>query len=229
MEHSDAKYAPAGRPRSITSDGTTRVPGEDENRQIYKMLEAAIARVSILEERRDIYYENAFKATGRADCLVRGCGAKSSSFKNEVRHFKNTRTPEHDIAAILLQQKECFQCEESWKSSAGLDYHERTVHQETRLSRIETFLPYLKQPLRKCFPRYNKQALAYIRQPVYLVINQPIHHRQHRTVYSPICRSSINLAGLIPTTSSRWQDSNLRIFQCSICSLKREPPNPGVR
>lgn len=156
LEHSDAKYAPAGRPRSITSDGTTRVPGEDDNRQIYKMLEAAIARVSILEERRDIYYENAFKATGRAECLVRGCGAKSSSFKNEIRHFKNTRTPEHDIAAILLQQKECFQCEESWKSSAGLDYHERTVHQETRLSRIETFLPYLKQPLRKCFPRYNK-------------------------------------------------------------------------
>lgn len=33
-----------------------RVPGEDDNRQIYKMVKAVIARVSILEERRDIYY-----------------------------------------------------------------------------------------------------------------------------------------------------------------------------
>lgn len=150
LERYDEGHADAERLRSDSSDSTTPLAAEDGNRQLYKMLEAALARVSVLEGRRDICYWNAFKAAGEAECIVRGCGAKPTSCKNDIRHLKNTRTPEHEVAAIILQQRECMQCGANWKSSGGLDHHEQTVHQETRSSRVDTFRPYLEQPLCKC-------------------------------------------------------------------------------
>lgn len=146
LERHDEGHTRDERLRSDSSDSTTRVAAKDGHRQLYEMLEAALARVSVLEGRRDICYQNAFKAAGETECMVRGCGAKSSSCKNDVRHLKNTRTPEHEISAILLQQRECLQCGTDWKSSGGLDHHERTVHQEIRSSRMDTFRPYLEKP-----------------------------------------------------------------------------------
>lgn len=148
LERLDKENTHPERLRSGSSDGTTRGPGEDGNRQLYNILEATLARLIVLEERRDICYRNAFKAAVETDCIVRGCGGKLSR-KNDLRHVKTTGTPEHEVAAIILQQKECLQCGEHWKSPAGLDHHEQTFHGDTRSSRIDTFQPYLEQPLCK--------------------------------------------------------------------------------
>lgn len=150
LERHDEGHARPECLHSDSSDNSTYVAVENGNRQLYKMLEAALARVLVLEGRRDICYQNAFKAASETECIVRGCGSKPTSCKNDVRHLKNTRSPEHEVAAILLQQTECLQCGENWKSWVGLDHHERTVHQETRSSRMDTFRPYLEQPLCKC-------------------------------------------------------------------------------
>lgn len=149
LERHDEGHTCGERVRSDSSDSITRLAAEDGTRQLYIMLETALARVSVLEGRRDICYRNAFKLAGETECIVRGCGAKSTSCKNDIRHLTNTRTPEHDLAAFLLQQRDCLQCGRSWKSLGGLDHHERTVHHKTCSSRIDMFRPYLEQTLRK--------------------------------------------------------------------------------
>lgn len=150
MEGLDKEYVHAKRLYSRRSDDITRVSDEDANRRLYKMLKAALARVSVLEKRKNICYRYAFKAANGAECIVRRCGAKSSSFKNDIRYIKNTTTPEHKVAAIILQQTDCLQYGKHWKSPNGLDHHKKAVHKETRSSRINTFQPFLQQSLGKC-------------------------------------------------------------------------------
>ena len=194
------------------------------------MLEATIARVSILEGRRDICYQNAFKATGGAKCIVRGCGAKSSSsFKNDVRHFQTISTPEHDIAAILLQQKQCLQCGEQWKRSTGLDHHERTVHQETRSSRVETFLPYLKQPLCKCFPIITSRLwLMIVSLHIWMSINPIIADGTGQST-AEYCRSASTQLVHLQRRPAVGRLNTCRSSTAPSAAWSREPPNPGVR
>lgn len=131
---------------------TQCVSGEDTNRRLTKMLEAVLARISVLEKMRDIFYQYAFKTANEGECLVRGCGAKSSSSKNTIRHIKTTITSEHEIAAIILQQTDCLQCEMQWRTPTGLAHHESTVHNDNHSSRMDIFQPFLQQSSCKCLP-----------------------------------------------------------------------------
>lgn len=150
LERFDEEHGHSERRQSAESDDTMRVSGEDSIRRPTKMLEAVLARISVLEKRRDICYQHAFKAVNEGECLVRGCGAKSSSSKNTMRHFKTTITPEHEIAAIILQQTDCLQCGRQWRTPNGLAHHELTVHEENHSSRIDILQPFLQQSSCKC-------------------------------------------------------------------------------
>lgn len=75
---------------------------------------------------------------------------ETSAIVNAIRHFNTTPTPEHEVAAIILQQTDCLQCGMHWKSPNGLANHEKSVHNETRSSRMDTFKPFFEQPRRKC-------------------------------------------------------------------------------
>ncbi|KAL2056606.1 hypothetical protein ABVK25_003000 [Lepraria finkii] len=141
QDHSRIARLPSGSP-----DNTMQISEEDANRPLYKQLEAALARILVLERRRDIFYRFAFKAADGGECIVRGCGSKSSLPKNAIRHFNSTPTPEHEVAAIVLQQTDCLQCGMGWRTPSGLAYHEKTVHNETRSSRMDTFKPFFEQP-----------------------------------------------------------------------------------
>ena len=147
LEHYDRDHADTARLPSDSPDNT--ILEEDSNRPLYKKLEAALARVLVLERRRDICYRSAFKAVDSGECIVRGCGSKSSSPQNAIRHFSSTPTPEHEVAAIITQQTNCLQCEMHWRTPSGLAHHEETVHKETRSSRMVMFKPFFEQPHRK--------------------------------------------------------------------------------
>lgn len=150
LEHFDRDHSHTARLPPGSPDNTMQVSEEDGNRPLYKHLEAALARVLVLERRRDICYRSAFKAADGGECIVRGCGSKSSSPKNAIRHFNTTATPEHEAAAIILQQTDCLQCGMCWRTPSGLAYHEKTVHKETHSSRMDRFKPFFEQPHRKC-------------------------------------------------------------------------------
>lgn len=150
LEKFDEEHDLAERPQSTWSDDTLLALDEDVNRRLAKMLETALARISVLEQRRDISYTNAFKTTNGEGCIVRGCDAKPSQ-KNFIRHVKTTSTPEHEVAAAILKQTDCLQCGLHWQTPSGLAYHEALIHDENHSSRIDTFKPYLQQSLGKCF------------------------------------------------------------------------------
>lgn len=80
-------------------------PAGETGQSLFEMLEAAHARVSILEKRRDIIYTNTFKASSGRKCIIRGCSGKLSRPDHLARHLNATSTPEHRIAAIILLQK----------------------------------------------------------------------------------------------------------------------------
>ena len=111
-------------------------------------MEASLARISVLEKRRDISYRSAFKASNGTECIIRGCGSDLSKREHAVRHIKTTSTPEHQVAAIVLQQTECLECGKSWKTPSGLVHHETTAHGEAYTSRLDIFKPLFEQSSR---------------------------------------------------------------------------------
>ena len=156
LEDHDLAHAQPGRQHYSSQCEITHVLGENTNRSLYKVFEATLARVAVLESRRDICYRNAFKAADRGktaggeECHVRGCPTISSEPKNAYRHLKNTATPEHEVAAAILQQTECLQCDKHWERPSGLAHHESTVHQETYASRMDSLKSFIEQPFSKC-------------------------------------------------------------------------------
>lgn len=111
LEQSDLDYSHSD--RSSINEST---PANDEaERSLDKIIEAALARISVLEKRRDISYRSAFKSSNGTRCIIRGCGSNFSKREHTVRHIKTTSTPEHQVAAIVLQQKECLECDMSWR------------------------------------------------------------------------------------------------------------------
>ncbi|KAL2049684.1 hypothetical protein ABVK25_010025 [Lepraria finkii] len=114
-------------------------------RSLYKIMEAALARISVLEKRRDISYSSAFKVSNRTECIIRGCGGDLSKREHAVRHIKTTSTPEHQVAAIVLQQTECLECDRGWKTPSGLVHHETTLHGKAYTSRMDIFRPLFEQ------------------------------------------------------------------------------------
>ena len=63
LEQLDQDYSQGERPYSVSPPNISIPPKEATNRSLYKILEAALTRVSVLEKRRDIYYYCAFKAS----------------------------------------------------------------------------------------------------------------------------------------------------------------------
>ena len=108
-------------------------------------MEASLARISVLENRMDISYSSAFKASNGTECIIRGCGGNLSKQEHALRHLKTTSTPEHQVAAIVLQQTECLECGKSWKKPCGLLNHEKTAHGEAYTSRMDIFRPLFEQ------------------------------------------------------------------------------------
>lgn len=125
-------------------------PAGETGRSLFEMLEAAHARVSILEKRRDIIYTNAFKASSGRKCIVRGCSGKLSRPDHLARHLNATSTPEHRIAAIILLQKECLQCNKRWSRPCYLLKHEISDHNESHTSRIDVLRPFFDWSSSRC-------------------------------------------------------------------------------
>ena len=146
LERSDEEPADSERLYPIWSN---QASDGDAIQRLNEMVKAVLERVLILEERRDIDYQCAYRAKKGTECIVRGCGAKQSS-KNALRHMNDTKTPEHEVAGIILRQKSCWQCGMDWKSPNGLATHEAATHNQSSLSRMGTFQPFLQQPLSKC-------------------------------------------------------------------------------
>ncbi len=145
LEHLDQDHSHGERLRSGSPDNITSLPKEEVNRSLYKTLETALTRISVLEKRRDISYDHAFKASNGKQCMIRGCGSELSRPNHAIRHINNTSTPEHQVAAIILEQKECLECDKSWKTPSGLIFHEKKVHKETYTSRMDIFKQFLGQ------------------------------------------------------------------------------------
>ena len=141
LEHFDQDYSHSD--RSSTNERT--LANDEAERSLYKIMEAALARVSVLEKRRDISYSSAFKVSNGTECIIRGCGGDLSKREHAVRHIKTTSTPEHQVAAIVLQQTECLECGRGWKTPSGLVHHETTLHGEAYTSRMDIFRPLFEQ------------------------------------------------------------------------------------
>ncbi len=145
LENLDQDYSHDGRPRCVSPASASNLAKDEADRSLYKILEAALTRVSVLENRRDISYHSAFKASNGTECIIRGCGGDLSKRKHALRHIKTTSTPEHQVAAIVLQQTGCLECDKSWKTPSGLVHHETTVHGEAYTSRMDVFRPLFEQ------------------------------------------------------------------------------------
>ena len=137
LEHFDQDHSHSDR----SSPNDSILANDETERSLYKIMEVALARVSVLEKRRDISYSSAFKASNGTECIIRGCGGDLSKREHAVRHIKTTSTPEHQVAAVILQQTECLACGKSWKTPSGLVHHETTAHCEAYTSRMDIFRP----------------------------------------------------------------------------------------
>ena len=100
LEHFDKDYSHS----DLSSTNESTLANDEAERSLYKIMEASLARISVLEKSRDIFYRSAFKASNGTECIIRGCGSDLSKREHAVRHIKTTSTPEHQVAAIVLQQ-----------------------------------------------------------------------------------------------------------------------------
>lgn len=112
-------------------------------RALYKMLEAALIRISVLERKRDISYLDGFKASHTGGCVVRGCKDRNQRPDNALRHLKDSPSPEHQVAAIILGQTRCLQCSRDYTRPSYLLSHEIKDHNEIYTSRLDGFSQYL--------------------------------------------------------------------------------------
>lgn len=76
-------------------------------------MKVALTHVSVLERRRNISYNSAFKASNETECIVRECEGDLSKQEHAIRHIKTTFILKHQVAAIVLQQTECLKCSKS--------------------------------------------------------------------------------------------------------------------
>jgi len=180
-------------------------------------MEAALARVSVLERRRDISYNSAFKASNGTECIIRGCGGDLSKREHAVRHIKTTSTPEHQVAAIVLQQTECLECSKSWKTPSGLVHHETTVHGEAYTSRMDIFRPLFEQS--SC----TRLALL-IRKHICLLVadsvgvnpsKQSSHSQTHDAIPSPTFPPGPSVPSAVSASENSTPSSAPEIHQLS--------------
>lgn len=172
-------------------------------------MEAALARISVLEKRRDISYSSAFKASNGTECIIRGCRSDLSKRGHVVRHLKTTPTPEHQVAAIVLQQTECLECSKSWKIPSALVHHETTAHSEVYTSRIDIFRPLLEQSSRTRFA-------IIIRKHICLLVadsvggdpsRQSLHSRTHDAIPCPTFPPGPNVPSAVSASENSTPSS----------------------
>lgn len=70
LEHFDQDYFHSDR----SSTNEPILANDEAERSLYKIMEAALARVSVLERRRDISYNSAFKASNGIEYIIRDVG-----------------------------------------------------------------------------------------------------------------------------------------------------------
>ena len=58
-------------------------------------MEAALARVLVLEKRRDISYSSIFKVLNRTKCIIKGYRGNLSKREHAICYIKTTFTPKH--------------------------------------------------------------------------------------------------------------------------------------
>ena len=172
LEHFDQDYSHSD--RSSTNERT--LANDEAERSLYKIMEAALARVSVLEKRRDISYSSAFKVSNGTECIIRGCGGDLSKREHAVRHIKTTSTPEHQVAAIVLQQTECLECGRGWKTPSGLVHHETTLHGEAYTSRMDIFRPLFEQSSCTRLALMIRNMFAYFVQTLWVETLPSSHH-----------------------------------------------------
>lgn len=159
LERYDQDHAHGERSRPGSPANVSILRKEEANGSLYKILENTLLRISVLEKKRDISYRNAFKASNGTECFIRGCGGDFSRRQNTLQHSRTTPTPERQVAAIILNQTECLECNKSLKTASGLIHHETTVHKEAYNSRIDIFRPFLEQDSRVYLaPRILKRS-----------------------------------------------------------------------
>ena len=169
------------RPHSVPPPNVSSPPTEDANRSLYKILEAALTRILVLEKRRDICYCCAFKASTGHECIIRGC-ASTVSTQHNVRHLRTTSTPQHQVAATILQQTECLECNKSWQIPSGLVHHETKVHGEAYTSRMDIFRPIFHQTSCTFLTLIIRQMLANQLKARWMEIVQRSHHIPNHTM-----------------------------------------------
>ena len=101
---------------------------------------------SIIAASNRLSYRGAFINTvedGR--CIVRGCTSKATRSDRVLRHIRDSKNPEHEVAAIILEQTKCFQCNRRLGSLSGFKSHECKVHKERYESRMDIFKQVLEQ------------------------------------------------------------------------------------
>ena len=132
-------------PRDESHHSSSCAIPEDHSLLIESII-AASNRLSVMEAKMDISYRDAFINTvenGR--CIVRGCTSKATRSDRILRHIRYSKNPEHEVAAIILEQTKCFQCNRRLGSLGGLRSHECTVHKERYESRMDIFKQVLEQ------------------------------------------------------------------------------------
>ena len=145
LEHFDQDYSHKDRSRCVLLASASSLVNEEVDRLLYKLLKIALTRVSILENKRDISYRSAFKASNEIECIIRECENYLSKKNHALRHLKTIIIFEHQIAAIVLNQTQCLKCDKSWKISFDLVHHETTVHEEIYTSRMNVFRSLFEQ------------------------------------------------------------------------------------
>lgn len=180
-------------------------------------MKVALTRVSVLERRRNISYNSAFKASNETECIVRECEGDLSKREHAVRHIKTTFTFEHQVAAIVLQQTECLKCSKSWKISSDLVHHETTAHDEVYTSRMNIFRPLFEQP--SC-----TRLARLIRKHICLLVadsvsgnpfKQSSHSQTHDAISSLTFSSSSSVSSAVSASKNLTSSSAFEIHQLS--------------
>lgn len=182
LERFDQDHTHGERSRSGSPANVPILPKEEANRSLYKILESTLMRISVLEKRRDISYLNAFKASNGTECFIRGCGGE---FPNTLPRIRTTSTPERQVAAIILNQTECLECNKRWKTASGLIHHEMTVHKEAYTSRIDLFRPFFEQGSRTCLAPRIRNDLTNQLQILRVQIIQHSHQNPNLMILPP--------------------------------------------
>lgn len=129
-------------------DAEELVPsGESIYPSLQKHMDAAIARLLVLEERANIQYTYK-KDSGGDGCVVGECKAgRFDRMNNLRRHYQRRNDYQHLAARYILEATMCFLCNQRFDKSGDLIRHEKDYHQLDYQSRLDGFLPLFGETL----------------------------------------------------------------------------------